>query len=252
MMWSRSRSRFRPQSVVLPASVANQAIHPSDQSGGTSGEAAWKVCGNLQTADVCYVSAHGSAIYGVPTEVRGAEWIRPMEGTDAYGGATLLSFTLTRDAEISIAHHNSITTKPAWLSSWADTGLDLTLSTGNTLFSAPSVMRLYRKSFSSGSVVELGPNGGTGQSRMYLTIIKPASAGGSEVSLVVSDANAAEEGLDPGSFTVTRGTQTSGAVTVGYMVRGHGHERSGFHSAERERDDSRRTEQRRHHPHATG
>ncbi|MBK8037920.1 MAG: hypothetical protein IPK22_12455 [Verrucomicrobiaceae bacterium] len=217
-----------PQSVVLPSSVsnlqvfdpANNAIHPSDQSGGTSGEAAWKVCGNLQTADFCYVAAHGSAIYSVPSEVQAAEWIRPMEGAASFTGTTLLSFTLTRDADVFIAHHSAITTKPAWLSSWADTGLDLTLNTGNTLFSAPSVMRLFKKSYTSGQTVELGSNGGGAQSRMYLTIIKPASAGGDEVSLVVSDANAAEAGLGPGSFTVTRGTQTVGAVTIAYTVTG--------------------------------
>lgn len=210
-----------PQTVVLPSSVsnlqvydpANNAIHPSDQSGGTSGEAAWKVCGHLQTADLCYVAAHGSAIYRVPTEVQGAEWIRPMEGAASFTGATLLSFTLTRDADIFIAHHSAIPTKPAWLTSWTDTGLDLMLSTGNKLFSEPSVMRLFKKSFTSGQVVELGPNGGGAQSRMYLPILKPASAGGSEVSLVISDSNAAEAGLDPGSFTASRGTQTVGAIT---------------------------------------
>jgi hypothetical protein len=189
------------QTIVLPTSVSNlqifdpatNVIFPSDQAGGVSGEAAWKVCGNLQVADLCYVSAHGAALYTVPALVVGAEWIRPLDAKP-YTGATLLSFTLTKDADIYIAHDNSMTTKPSWLTGWTNTAENITLGNGTTLFSAPFTMRLYKKSFLAGQTVELGPNGGASQHMMYFTIIKAA--------VRWLRAHAATYNLDPARFAV--------------------------------------------------
>src|SRR5262245_59838474 len=45
-------------------------------------------------------------------------------------------------------------------------------------------------------------------------------AQGELVSIVATDANAAEAGLDPGTFTVTRTGATTAALTVSYTVAG--------------------------------
>jgi acetyl esterase/lipase len=216
------------QTIVLPTAVANlqvfdtanATIFPSDQAGGVGGEAAWKVCGDLKVADLCYLNAHGSALYTVPASVVGAEWIRPLDAR-TYTGTTLLSFTLTKDADIYIAHDNAMATKPSWLTGWTNTGENITLGNGTTLFSAPYTLRLYKKSFLSGQSVALGPNGGSQQHLMYFTIIKAAAnATANEVSLIVSDGNAAEAGLDTAVFSATRSATSTGAITVNYTVTG--------------------------------
>jgi acetyl esterase/lipase len=217
------------QTVALPSTVADlqifdpatNVIHPSNQAGGTSGEAAWKVCANVKTADFCYVAAHGSAIYSVPSMVAGADWIRPREDASAFTGNTLLSFTLTKDADVYIAHDNAIVNKPSWLTGWTDTGQNLTLGTGANLFANPFAMRMFKKSFTTGQSVALGANGATSGTRMYLTLIQPTGASASnEVSVVVSDANASEAGLDAGAFTVTRGSATAGAISINFTLSG--------------------------------
>ncbi|MCX6857023.1 MAG: alpha/beta hydrolase fold domain-containing protein, partial [Verrucomicrobia bacterium] len=56
---------------------------------------------------------------------------------------------------------------------------------------------------------------------MYFTIIKAASnTPPNEVSLIVSDANAAEAGLDTATFSVVRSAGSAGAITVNYTVSG--------------------------------
>lgn len=163
---------------------------------------------------------HGAAIYTLPASVTGAEWIRPLDAK-AFTGATLLSFTLTKDADIFIAHDHAMQTKPSWLTGWTNTGENIILGNGTTRFSAPFTMRLYKKSFLAGQLVELGPNGGASQHLMYFTIIKATSSTPpNEVSLVVSDANAADAGLDTAVFSVVQSAGSTGAITVNYTVGG--------------------------------
>lgn len=216
------------QPIVLPASISNlqvldptwNTIHPADEAGGTSGGAAWKVCGNLKEGDQPYVAAHGPVIFDVPDSIRGAEWIRPIENVRSSGTDPLLRFDLAADATVWIAHDTAIPTKPAWLASWTDTGEDITLTTGTSNFASPRVLRLYSRDYASGSSVELGPNGGTNNQVMYLTVVKSASSQpSSDVFLVASDATASEANLDPASITFTRSGR-SGDLTVRYSVGG--------------------------------
>lgn len=216
------------QPIVLPATISNlqvldptwNTIHPADEAGGTSGGASWKVCGNLKEGDQAYVAAHGPVIFSVPDSIRGADWIRPIESVRTSSTDPLLRFNVTADATVLIAHDTAITTKPAWLSSWTDTGEDITLTTGTSNFDVPRVLRLYSRDYLSGSTVELGPNGGTNNQVMYLTVVKSASSQPSnDVFLVASDATASEAGLDAASITFTR-SGTSGDLTVLYSVGG--------------------------------
>ncbi len=219
------------QPISLPSATVNfqaldsasSVVHPSNAAGGTSGEAAWKVCGNLKEGDLCYVNAHGGAVLGVPNTVRGAEWIRPHPAAAAFTGAALARFDLDADAEVFIAHDSRITTKPSWLTGWTNTGESLQVTTGSSLFSAQVNLTLFRRSFLDGETINLGPNGTTSGTVMYLVIVKPSTPTGGGlpvISVVTSDANAAETGNDEGAFIVSRSGSLAGSLTINYSVQG--------------------------------
>jgi hypothetical protein len=128
----------------------------------TARMANWTVQQNLQTGDLSY-GDRTVVFSSVPASVAGSDWIRPAMDSKAFTGSTLVSFKVNSAVNVYVAHNDAITTKPSWLSSWTDTGEDIT---GNGL-----TYSLYRKSFAAGSTVTLGANGHTSYAQ-YLIAVK--------------------------------------------------------------------------------
>ena len=111
----------------------------------------------------------------------GSDWIRAANDSKTYTGNPLVTFKVTGDADVYVAHSDRITTKPAWLSSangWVDTGNDLTNS-------EPVTFSLYKKWFPANSTVSLGNNGHTVEGT-YSIIVKRASPPGPTATFTVA------------------------------------------------------------------
>ena len=149
---------------AAPASAAITNLAVQDAANAAD----WSIQSNLQTGNVQY----GDRVFTlstVPSAVAGSEWIRTANDSKTFTGATLVTFTVTSDADVYVAHNDSITTKPAWLSAangWTDSG-------ANLVNSEPRTFSLFRKSFLAGASVALGNNGNTSSS-CYTIVVKAA------------------------------------------------------------------------------
>jgi alpha-D-xyloside xylohydrolase len=161
--------------------VVNDAANAAD----------WSVRNGLAPGDQQY-GDRAFLFTSVPAGVAGLEWVRTANDSKAFTGATLVTFTVTADADVFVAHNDSITTKPAWLSAaagWTDTGMNLVNNE-----STPRTFSLFRKSFPAGGTVSLGNNGST-SAGMYAVLAKPSAPPppGLIANLSVNDgANAAD------------------------------------------------------------
>ncbi len=143
--------------IVAPVSkVSGLTVNDSANA------ADWSSQYNLQVGSLSY-GDRAVTFSAVASGVAGSEWIRPAMDSKAYTGTTLVSFQVTSNADVYVAHNDAITTKPSWLSTWTDTGTDIA---GNGV-----TYSLYRKSFTSGSTVSLGNNGHTSYGQ-YIVIVK--------------------------------------------------------------------------------
>ncbi|WP_211184432.1 pectinesterase [Paenibacillus lemnae] len=177
-----SGSPFEPQPPVEPqpepepltamnGDVIRSARVDDNSGSGSQNAVNWSVQNHLQIGD--YVAGDrmtGSSPYTfvtIPEEVQGMEWIRTAVGSRSATSDRLLSFYLTAEADVYVAHDQRISPKPSWLASaYEDTGLTIEDS-------QPVSFRLYKKHYPAGSSVVMGPNGST--SRMnYFVIIKPS------------------------------------------------------------------------------
>ena len=153
----------------------------------------WSIQANIQAGDTMY----GDRIYTldtVPASVAGSDWIRSANDSKAFADTPLVSFTVTQDAWIVVAHDDRITTKPDWMSGWSDTGEDI-------VNSEPQTFSLYEKFFSAGSTVELGTNGSSSTS-MYLVTVRH-SASRPVVTLDATPAAVDYEGTTTLSWSAT-------------------------------------------------
>jgi hypothetical protein len=132
----------------------------------------WSVQNSLDTKLEMY-GDRSYTINLVPAIIDGATWVQPANDSKGFSAATLASFSAKADVTVYIAHRDDITSKPAWLNAWQDSGADLTSSEqgGQLRFS------LYQRAFNTGQMIELGSNGGGGQG-MYIAIVAKAGAGG--------------------------------------------------------------------------
>ena len=110
----------------------------------------WSVQQNLQVGNVLY----GDRTYtltAAPSLLIGDTWIRDANGSKAFTGNPLVTFTINQQAEVFVGMDQRAG-RPAWLdSTWTDTGLTET-GTG------PVTYEIFSKTFAAGSVA-LGPLG---------------------------------------------------------------------------------------------
>nr|WP_243735151.1 pectinesterase [Paenibacillus turpanensis] len=180
-----------PAPILDGELLRNVVIHDNSGSGSTNA-ANYSIQQNLQPGDFVagdrMTGSNGYRFVTVPDEVKGMEWIRSAVGSRSSSTDDLVSFYITADTEVYVGHDSRITTLPAWLRAYEDTGLVIEDS-------QPVQFKLYKKNFAAGSFVQMGPNGST--SRMnYFVIVKPASpeaappaAGPAEVTAAQTEDN---------------------------------------------------------------
>jgi hypothetical protein len=145
------------------AAVANLSVSDAANAGD------WSIQPSLQTGSVQY-GDRAFALSAVPALVAGSEWIRTANDSKAFTGATLVTFTVTSDSDVFVAHNDAIATKPSWLGSangWSDSGANLVNNE-----SSPKTFSLFRRAFAAGATVSLGNNGHTSSSH-YTVVVKP-------------------------------------------------------------------------------
>jgi cell division septation protein DedD len=125
----------------------------------------WSVQQNLQVGSVEY-GDRAFTFSAVPSVVAGSEWIRTANDSKAFAGTTLVTFSVSAASDVYVAHNDSISPKPSWLTGWTDSGANLVNNEGT-----PRTFSLFRKSFAAGAVVSLGDNGNT-SSGMYTIVVK--------------------------------------------------------------------------------
>jgi exo-poly-alpha-galacturonosidase len=135
----------------------------------SANSADWSIQSNLQVGNLQYGDRTFS-LTAVPTSVAGNEWIRTANDSKAYTTDPLVTFTVTSNVDVYVAHNDSIGTKPSWMSGWTDTGENIVNNE-----STPRTFSLFKKSFTANSTVSLGNNGST-SSGMYIVIVKPAGS----------------------------------------------------------------------------
>jgi len=94
----------------------------------------------------------------------GATYIKTANDDKSSTVSSFLTFTINKASTICVAYDDGMNPKPSWLSSFTDTGENLTNSGSTSTFS------VYSKDFSAGAVT-LGGNAGDGSSSMYSVII---------------------------------------------------------------------------------
>jgi glucose/arabinose dehydrogenase len=122
----------------------------------------WSVQQNLQVGNVLY----GDRTYtltAAPSLLIGDTWIRDANGSKAYTGNPLVTFTINQQADVFVGMDKRAG-RPAWLdSTWTDTGLTET-GTG------PVTYEIFSKTFAAGTV-SLGPNSSTGSTSLSMYTI---------------------------------------------------------------------------------
>lgn len=125
----------------------------------------------LQAGSVAYTD-RAYTFTTVPANMKGAGYIQTAMEDKAATTPGFLRFEVNQPVTVYVAHDSRITTKPAWLSTFSDTGQDLALSGHGDPF------RLYAQAFPAGTIT-LGGNAGSGRYSMYSVIIQPEGSGSS-------------------------------------------------------------------------
>jgi glucose/arabinose dehydrogenase len=127
----------------------------------TSRAPQWSVQQNLQVGDTIYAD-RTYTMTAAPSLVIGDTWIRDTNGSKAFTGNPVVTFTVNQQADVFVGMDKRAG-RPTWLdATWSDTGLTET-ATG------PVTYELFRKTFAAGSVA-LGPLGGTATAVAFYTI----------------------------------------------------------------------------------
>lgn len=124
----------------------------------------WIEQANLKPGVQMYGEVQRISLMQVPKYLQGADWIQTAYGSKSFSGNVLATFKLLGDAEVYIAHSQNIHLKPSWLKAYESTNTQIESSTKEKF-------SLYKRTFHKGEVINLGPNGATGNS-MYLVIVK--------------------------------------------------------------------------------
>ncbi|OYV83493.1 MAG: hypothetical protein B7X04_04015, partial [Parcubacteria group bacterium 21-54-25] len=109
----------------------------------------------------------------VPASLNGSLLIRTPNNDKFVTGSNYITFTLDTNATVYIAFDKSISTPPAWLSAFTDSGMTITAENGP--------YELYQKAFTQGSVVTLGgndtvPSSANSNSSNYFVVVKGSTS----------------------------------------------------------------------------
>ncbi|HOM03497.1 MAG TPA: pectinesterase family protein, partial [Acetivibrio sp.] len=125
----------------------------------------WSIQSNLKVGD----NVFGDRTYkfvSIPSELLGSEWIRTACDSKTFTSDAAV-FGAKTDITVYVGLDSRVANPPSWLGSWTKTSLSITDD------GSPQVTyNLYKKDFSSNSVVTLGPNGTSSGVVNYIVIVK--------------------------------------------------------------------------------
>lgn len=158
-----------PEHEPLPAldgELVRSVVVKDSSSNGRENAAHWSVQQDFQPGD----TVAGDRAYtfeSIPGEVRGLEWIRSAVESRSAPDEDLVSFYTAADTDVYVAHDTRISEKPQWLrTGYEETGLFIDDD-------QPVRWELYRQTYSAGSQVVMGPNGG-GSRMNYFVLLAAA------------------------------------------------------------------------------
>ncbi|WP_443147597.1 Ig-like domain-containing protein, partial [Nitrospira sp.] len=148
----------------------------------------------------------------VPTLVQGAAYIRTANDDKAATNTAFLSFTVNQPVSVYVAHGDRITSKPAWLNTFTDTGTNLV--TSDATFS------LFVRSFPAGTIT-LGGNASGGCCSMYSVIVKADGATPGDTTPPTITLTSPSAGTISGTVTVSASASDNVGVTgVQFRLQG--------------------------------
>jgi polygalacturonase len=163
-----------PTPAVTPTPTFTPTPGPTATPGGalitnlsvkdTANAGSWSIQSNIQTGNTQF-GDRAYAFTSMPSSVAGSDWIRTANASKAYTTDPLVTFTVTRNADVYVAHDDRISPKPSWLSGWTDTGENIVNNE-----TTPRTFSIYKKSYAAGTV-SLGNCGNTSYD-MYTIIVK--------------------------------------------------------------------------------
>ena len=120
-------------------------------------------------------------LQSLPAELSGLEMIRTAQDDANVTTTNHLCFTVRQPALVYVAFDRDAPRLPAWLTGWADTGLEIMSDNAGGF-------RVYRKSFGAGQVI-LGGNDGsyTGAVSSYFVLAAPAPLPAAQVIISSSE-----------------------------------------------------------------
>ena len=98
----------------------------------------------------------------IPVYLEGATYIKTANDDKGSVGDDFLSFDVTQDVTVYVAHDDSITDKPSWLLDFTDTG--------DQLVTTDKSLSIYARDFSAGTIT-LGGNEGPGHSMYVVALV---------------------------------------------------------------------------------
>lgn len=146
--------------------MAHLRVHDSDN--GDS----WTLMEHLQLHDSIYSDKPNYIVQEFPEELSDCEWIRTANDSKFCDSAPLAQFSMLASGFVYVAYDITQKRLPDWLgSSWEETELAMLLSIPEQVKTIP--FRFYRKAFTAGALVELGPVARSEETAMYTVVFKP-------------------------------------------------------------------------------
>lgn len=139
--------------------VKNLAVSDSDNAGD------WNIAYDAQVGSTVF-GDRDFTITALPDKLAGAERILTACDSKAYE-SDLGTFTAGADETVYIAIDQRVTTIPSWLSSYTDTGMQVTISND-------VVFNIYSRDFAAGDTVTLGTNGQSAYTVGYTVFVTEA------------------------------------------------------------------------------
>ncbi len=131
----------------------------------TANASAWSVQRDLQSGDLLY-GDRTFTVAGVPSALAGSAWIRTANASKTATVDPLASFTINKNATVSVAVDTRIGRRPWMDATWVDSGTALTDTEGGS----SRTFEIYAKAFPAGPVT-LGPEADTANSASMYTVI---------------------------------------------------------------------------------
>ena len=181
----------------------------------------WSVRQNLQQNDFMY----GDRPYifqNLSQTLLGREWIRPAQKSWTSTLSTLASFQVTANSTVYVLFDDRFTTKPSWMNTWQDTGVNVSGLDPVGIGSDPigtsnlATFSVYSKQYATGQTVLLGSIGDINTGWMYVAIAR-ADAVSPTVTPTRTPTPIASPTRTPTPFNTPTRTPTPSLQKSGYI-----------------------------------